>query len=521
MTRQTPQELSARTRSANIARMGRERFDLAVIGGGIIGAGVALEAASRGLSVALIEKRDFGGGTSSRSSKLIHGGLRYLQRGQIGLVREALHERETLRRIAPHLSRPLEFVLPIYARGKPSPLGGNRLKLGAGLWLYDLLAGATGQWRHRWMSAAEALRLCPALDADALRGAYVYGDCVTDDARLVIEVVKASAARGALVANYCRATGFISEHSRIRGVSVEDCLGNRGFELRAATVVNATGVWVGQVARHAAAAAQLRLCLSKGIHVVLPSETFQMRSAVLIPSVDGRRFHFVIPWLGRMLVGTTDTPYDGDVDEPRATESEVSELLAAVQKSFPRAQISAGHVIGSFAALRPLVGRQNKPTTDLSRREEIVESDSGLISVFGGKLTTYRAIARRVVNRVLKSSVRRQTAAGDFVLAGGTSAAAATALLPRHVAEHLAATYAGNAAVVAAIATASPEMQQPLVGGLPYIAAEVVYAARHEMAMTVDDVLERRTRLALLSKDGATACRQLAAELLLANGHGG
>src|SRR6185436_12375157 len=226
-------ELSARTRAANLERMRRELFDLAVIGGGITGAGVALDAASRGLSVALVEKRDFASGTSSRSSKLIHGGLRYLEQFQIGLVRESLHERAVLSRMAPHLSKPLQFLVPVYSSSERSPLGANRLKLAAGLWLYDLLAGRRNIGRHRWLTREVALDAAPALEPNGLRGAFVYYDCLTDDARLVIEVVKAAAAHGALVANYIGARGFRKDDEGWSAVEVRDAIGAESFELRA------------------------------------------------------------------------------------------------------------------------------------------------------------------------------------------------------------------------------------------------------------------------------------------------
>src|SRR6185503_7411409 len=238
-----PHELSLRTRSANLDRMRGEVFDVAVIGGGITGAGVALDAASRGLSVALIEKRDFASGTSSRSSKLIHGGLRYLEQFHFGLVRESLHERAVMSRMAPHLSRPLEFLVPIYSTAERSPLGANKLKLRAGLWLYDLLAGRRNVARHRWVSRDGALKLAPALEPSGLRGAFVYYDCLTDDARLVIEVIKAAAAHGAAIANYAAARGLRKNDDALTSVQIEDVLGGRSYELRGRVVVNAGGVW--------------------------------------------------------------------------------------------------------------------------------------------------------------------------------------------------------------------------------------------------------------------------------------
>src|SRR5215471_4984781 len=305
----TPLELSARTRESNLQRMSSECFDVAVIGGGITGAGVALDAATRGLSVALIEKRDFASGTSSKSSKLIHGGLRYLEQLEFGLVYESLHERAVLSRIAPHLSKPLKFLVPLYSSAVLSPLGANRLKLAAGLWLYDLLAGRRNVGRHRWLSREAALGLAPALEPRGLRGAFCYYDCLTDDSRLVIEVIKSAAAHGAAVANYVSATGLRRNDDGLTTIKLENLLDNNEFELRARVTINATGVWSDEISRFSSISAQPRLRPSKGIHVVIPAEKLQNNAAVLIPSVGENRFLFVIPWLGFTVIGTTDSDY--------------------------------------------------------------------------------------------------------------------------------------------------------------------------------------------------------------------
>jgi glycerol-3-phosphate dehydrogenase len=332
-------EISIQTRGRNLDRAAREAFDIAIIGGGITGAGIALDAASRNLSVALIEKGDFAGGTSSRSSKLIHGGLRYLEQFQFALVREALAERATLTRIAPHLSRPLAFLVPVYEVGIGSPLGSNRLRLRAGLWLYDLLAGRKNIARHRWLRPDEALRIAPALEAENLKGCFLYHDCLTDDARLVIEVVKTAARFGAVVANYAQARGFIRTDGRITGVEVEDRINKRRIELRAKVIVNATGVWSDEVSRTANPNAAKKLRPSKGIHIMIRSEKLSNDAAVLIPSLGEQRFLFVIPWQGRTLIGTTDTEYAGELDDPRAQSEEISRILKSAARSFPRASI--------------------------------------------------------------------------------------------------------------------------------------------------------------------------------------
>lgn len=523
-------ELSARTRAANLERMRREVFDLAVIGGGITGAGVALDAASRGLTVALVEKRDFASGTSSRSSKLIHGGLRYLEQFHLGLVRESLRERAVLSRIAPHLSKPLEFLVPVYSSSERSPLGANKLKLAAGLWLYDLLAGRRNIRRHRWLSPEAALKQAPALDPRGLRGAFVYYDCLTDDARLVIEVIKAAAAHGALVANYVSARGFRKEDDGLSIVDLKDTRDGGSFELRAKVVVNATGVWSDEVSRLSDANAPKRLRPSKGIHVVVPSERLQNQTAVLIPSLGESRFLFVIPWQGCTVIGTTDTDYAGSLDDPRAAADEVDRVVESAARAFPDARLSTEDVISTFAGLRPLIAADGQSTKELSRKEEIFEDDSGLITITGGKLTTWRRMAERVADlgtRRLEAldGVRRQTRSvtENILLAGGTprgdtgegaQRAAKEFGVDVATVKHLMETYGGNYRVVLELTRQSEGLKTALIAGLPQIAAEAVYAARYEMAVTVEDFLSHRTRLDLVARDHGRSCATRVASLL-------
>lgn len=519
-----PSELSLRTRATNLARMRREVFDVAIIGGGITGAGAALDAASRGLSVALVEKRDFASGTSSRSSKLIHGGLRYLEQFHFGLVRESLQERDALSQMAPHLSRPLEFLVPVYLSAEKSPLGASRVKLAAGLWLYDLLAGRRNIARHRWLSRDAALKLAPALEPAGLRGAFVYYDCLTDDSRLVIEVVKEAAARGAVVANYAAANA-INRNDGLLSIRVEDALAGGSLELRARVAVNAGGVWSDEVSLLADANARKKLRPSKGIHVVTPAEKFQNRVAVLIPSVEEQRFLFVIPWHGRTVIGTTDTDYEGELDEPAIEPDEVSRVIQSAARAFPAAKVSNEDVISTFAGLRPLVRAEAEHSTkDLSRKEEIFETESGLITITGGKLTTWRRMAERVVDRVSRRLERlgrlpgrRHSVTSRIRLAGGAPHVANTKTtvdVGHANLEHLMSTYAGNYGLVLELVRESETMKAPLVPGLPHIGAEVVYAARHEMIATIEDFLARRTRITLLARDHGQACAERVARLM-------
>ncbi|MEK6320183.1 MAG: glycerol-3-phosphate dehydrogenase/oxidase [Acidobacteriota bacterium] len=525
-------ELSVRTRAANLERMRLDAFDLAIIGGGITGAGVALDAASRGLKVALVEKRDFASGTSSRSSKLIHGGLRYLEQLHFGLVRESLHERAVLSRMAPHLSKPLQFLVPVYSSSERSPLGTNRLKLAAGLWLYDLLAGGQNIARHRWLEPPDALKLAPALDPSGLRGAFLYYDCLTDDARLVIEVIKAAAAYGALVANYVSARGFRKDDDGVSKVEIGDTRDGSSFELRAKVVVNATGVWSDEVSRLSDARAPKRLRPSKGIHVVVPSERLENQTAVLIPSLGESRFLFVIPWRGRTVIGTTDTDYGGNLDDPRAEAEEIDRVVQSAARAFPDARLSTEDVISTFAGLRPLIAADGQSTKELSRQEEIFEDDSGLITITGGKLTTWRRMAERVadfVGRRLETidGVRRPRAhrsvTENIHLAGGTPQGDARKEAQRAATEfgvdlatveHLMGTYGGNYRVVLEFTRGSEELKTTLIDGLPHIGAEAVYAARYEMAATVEDFLSRRTRIELLARDHGGSCAMRVASLL-------
>ena len=514
-------------RAEAMARMSRQTFDLAVIGGGITGAGIALDAASRGFSAALIEKRDFASGTSSRSSKLIHGGLRYLEHLEFALVREALHERATLTRLVPHLSEPLPFLVPLYEAGTPSPLGNNRLKLKLGLWLYDLLAGRENVARHRWVTKAEALQMAPRLEPQRLRGGFVYYDCLTNDSRLVIEVIKAAAAHGATVANYASAHGFVKENGRLTGIEVEDKLTGEKLTLMARAVINATGVWSDEISR-LDFLSTTRLRPSKGIHVVMPAEKFGNQAAVLIPSLGENRFLFVIPWCGRTVIGTTDSDYTGELDEPLAEDDEVNRVVESTARFFPGSQVTRSDVISSFAGLRPLVSANGQTTAEVSRKEEIFESDSGLISIIGGKLTTYRHMAARAVDiaakRLEPDRRVRPSVTGEITLAGGSvkhsdSQEAAKRFahefgVTTELVEHLMRSYGGNYRAVLAITRESEELKERLVDGLQHVAAEVVYATRHEMAVQAEDFLERRTRIALLNPDGERSCAARVGELM-------
>lgn len=519
-------ELSIRTREENLARMEGEPFDLLVIGGGITGAGVALDAASRGLSVALVDKCDFASGTSSRSTKLIHGGLRYLKQLHFGLVREALRERALLFNLAPHLCKPAPFLVPVYSQHGRSPLGNSRLKLGLGLWLYDLLSGRHNARSHRWVNADGALEMAPLLSPHGLRGGFVYYDCITNDSRLVIEVIRAAANHGAVVANYASVIELLETSGRITGAVVRDALTDRQLTIRASRTINASGVWSDEV-RSLGGSAGKRLRPSKGIHVVVPAERLGNRAAVLIPSIQGDRFLFAIPWCGRTIIGTTDADYAGDLDEPVAEAREIREVIESVARSFPDSSLTVKDIISTFAGLRPLARGKGASTSDVSRKEEIIESESGLISIVGGKLTTYRRMAERVVDL----AVRRLREAGRNLPPSANRSATETIELPGagalpskpealaleygvgpETVAHLMRTYGAECRKVLEITRESEQFKRPMTDELPHIEAEAAYSMRFEMAVTVDDVLSRRTRISLLARlEGDSCARRVAA----------
>jgi glycerol-3-phosphate dehydrogenase len=526
-------EFSWRTRRESLNQFKEEIFDLLVIGGGITGAGIALDASARGLRTALVEKRDFAAGTSSRSTKLIHGGLRYLEHFDFSLVREGLRERAVLARIAPHLAQPFPFVIPIYRNNKRNY--DHPLKMRAGLVLYDLLAGSYGFGSHRHLSPDEALRLAPQLDPQGLKGALLYYDALTDDSRLVIEVIKAARELGSSIANYTCVTGFIKdEQGKVAGARLRDELTGDELTARSRIVINATGVWMNDIAGLASlpgAERPRRLRPSKGIHLTVPAGRLQVGSAWLIPSLREHRFYFVVPWHGRVNIGTTDTDYAGDKDSPHAENDEISEILDTVNRYFPAARLEPSDVISSWAGLRPLISdKKGGKTADISRKEELFETEDGLISISGGKLTTYRLMAERTVSLAAQrlrerfSVVSGDPGTNELPISGGELTRGELAREARRMrrneklsdetARHLAFTYGSNYYQIIKLIREQEHLRAPVVEGLPQILAEVVYAARAEMAVTLADALVRRTRLAILAGEDSVRCASAAAELM-------
>jgi glycerol-3-phosphate dehydrogenase len=517
---------SAQTRTDNLARMAEDKFDVLVIGGGITGTGIALDAAARGLSVALVEKDDFASGTSGRSSRLVHGGLRYLEHGEFGLVRESLRERGILYRLAPHLVRPV----PMYM------LAGDRRRQAtyrAGLTAYEMLAAGRNIGYHRAANAEQVRAALPGLGG-ASRGVR-YFECQVDDARLTIEVARTAQASGAVLANHARVTGLLGG-GRVTGAAVTDEMTGQRFEVRARAVVNAAGVWAGEVAGLAADARlthdsadtraadgarltpgkadDVRLTPSKGVHLVFAPGTVPATAALVAPSAAGDgRYIFIVPWEDRAYAGTTDTPYDGDLDHPGVGDADRDYILAAVAGLFPG--VTERDVVASWAGLRPLLGSADGPgdasTSDLSRRHMIFTGPPGLFTITGGKLTTYRAMAEDLVDRVAEAlGGAGPCRTREIALGLHGSAAAAVRLardevtrlgLPPRTAARLVQRYGDDWRDATQLIAADRPLGEPVVTGLPVLAAEVVLAGTREMALTDEDVLVRRTRLT--TRDGS------------------
>jgi glycerol-3-phosphate dehydrogenase len=530
-------------RGQALAALAGEEFDVVVVGGGITGAGVALDASTRGYSVALLERADFASGTSSRSSKLVHGGLRYLQNFDLGLVREALLERQLMVALAPHLVHPLPLVVPAFDGARPDRL------MGVGLNLYDVMSvdrerlrGRRGRraraeraeraeagesaggehpsgvesgesWspeRHRVISGEEVLALLPALSAREPTSGYLFYDCQTDDVRLVLTVLGEAERFGAVCANRVNVAGLLEHDGHAYGVLARDMESGSEFEVRAANVVNATGVWADELRpnelRDEAELPHIRP--SRGTHITLDHEDLPLVGGAIVPAGAGRTI-FALPWLGRTLIGTTDNDYEGPLEHVQPAAEDVEYLLDAVNAFFG-SSLQSSDLTGAFAGVRPLISTGDpKKSVDISRKAELYETSSGMITITGGKLTTWRRMAKLAVDRMVEREARDAPCHTHEVPLGQ---AVAVEDLPRveGVPEQsyaaLAKRYGHAAHQVLALAGERGELTQPIVPGLPDLLAEVVLAARHEQARSIGDVLLRRTRLGLL------AARELSAE---------
>lgn len=478
-------------------------WDLAVVGGGATGLGVALDAAARGLSVVLLESHDFAKGTSSRATKLLHGGVRYLAQGDVALVREALRERTTLLKNAPHLAQPLPFVMPSY-RAWETPF------YGLGLKMYDALAGSAGLGRTEFLSRRETLSCLPTARPDGLRGGVKYWDGQFDDARLALALAKTAAARGALVLNYCPVTGLLHSDGKLSGLTCRDAESGREYSVRATCVVNATGVWVDELRRQDAQAVgrEVRpmLAPSQGVHAVVDREFLPSQHALMVPKTADGRVLFGVPWMGKLILGTTDTPRGDLAREPRPFREELDFILRESGRYLVRAP-RPEEIRSLWVGLRPLVkpvGDDGESTKSLSREHTVRVSRSGLVTVTGGKWTTYRAMAEDVLEKCFQARLLARRPAGvtaDLPLVGAPAASAVSTSIAAAPGLHLYGTEAGEV-------DALPGRDHHIGGGLT--AAMVRFAARHEYARTVEDVLARRFRL--LFTDAAMAA-SLAAEV--------
>ncbi|GAA0483744.1 glycerol-3-phosphate dehydrogenase/oxidase [Streptomyces sp. NPDC046215] len=508
-------------RGEALARMAERELDILVVGAGVVGAGTALDAATRGLTTGLVEARDWAAGTSSRSSKLIHGGLRYLEMLDFALVREALKERGLLlERLAPHLVKPVPFLYPLQHRAW------ERFYAGSGVALYDAMSLSSGHGRglpvHRHLTRKKALSVAPCLKKDALVGALQYYDAQMDDARYVTTLVRTARAYGAEVANRARVVGFLREGERVVGARVRDLEQGGEFEIRARQIVNATGVWTDDTQKLIAERGQFHVRASKGIHLVVPKDRIHSTTGLILRTE--KSVLFVIPWGRHWIVGTTDTDWDLDKAHPAASSADIDYLLEHVNEVLA-VPLTRDDVQGVYAGLRPLLAGESDATSKLSREHTVAHPVPGLVVVAGGKYTTYRVMAKDAVDEAVHGLSQRvaECVTEDVPLVGAegykalwngrAQMAERTGL---HVArvEHLLNRYGSMVGEVLDLVTEDPALGNPLTGAEDYLRAEVVYAASHEGARHLDDVLTRRTRISIETFDRGTRCAREAAELM-------
>lgn len=543
-----PESSCCLNRSAALERLGEERFDVVVIGAGITGAGVALDAASRGLKVALVDKGDIASGTSSNSSKLVHGGLRYLQQHDVGLVYESLLERQRLLQNAPHLVSPLPFLIPLFASRSGGTLDSAMVRTySAALWAYDLTGGIRIGRIHRRIGGREVSAHFPTLQTNRLAAGFLYFDARADDARLALTVARTAADFGAVVATYCPVVGLIKNGARVAGVRVSPFTAvplpaegpQEQLEVRAQCVVNATGIWADAVAGMAQSPDVPPLRPAKGVHLTVPAEVLPCDIAAVLPVKADRRAIFVIPWDTHTYVGTTDTDYEGPLDDPRCTREDMEYLLSALNEHLDR-KVLPTEVTSAWAGLRPLLAAQHGKavsarTADLSRRHQVTLTSPGLVTVTGGKLTTYRKMAEDTMNEVLQElgspqagNQRKASPTRRLFLHGATdhlgrdnSPVAPTwpecadqAGFSPELLHHLAHRYGSSSKEILALIARDASLAQPLVDGLPYLKAEALYAVACEAACTLEDVLARRTRALYLDARASIASADALADLL-------
>ncbi len=499
-------QLNPEQRHSAIAELGTESFDVLVIGGGVTGVGAALDAASRGLKVALIESQDIAAGTSSRSSKLIHGGLRYLEQYDFRLVREALHERELLvSTLCPHLVKPVGFLFPLTEKFK------ERTYVGAGLALYDALRGFQRAlpW-HKHISQKQINEIAPSLRPDIILGAIKYFDAQVDDARHTLSVARTAARHGAVIATRVRAESLIRDGKRVVGVKAKDLVTGKVISINATVTVMCAGIWSDELHEKFELTAGYGVTMSKGVHIVLPGSAIKSNAGIILKTPVS--VLFLIPWEDKWIVGTTDTPYAGDRAEPFASRDDVQYILDQANRVL-MPELKAEEIIGVYAGLRPLVAnKKGSATTKLSREHTVDRPAAGFVSIAGGKYTTYRIMGRDVidlaVNELRKLSPESVTeklplvgADGYFALVQQSERIAEESGLDLETVTHLLNRYGSMISEILALVSSQPGLAKKLHKELPYIKAEIYYAASHEGARSVDDVISRRTRIAFEAKN--------------------
>jgi glycerol-3-phosphate dehydrogenase len=510
-------QLGPRYRESVLKEMGQGEFDLLVIGGGIVGGGAALDAVSRGLTVALVEAHDWAAGTSSRSSKLIHGGLRYLEQRNFALVREALKERGLLlNRIAPHLVRPVPFLLPLQHRIW------ERFYIGSGVFLYDRMGGARSVPGHRHLSRQGALRLAPGMRSDSLIGAIQYYDAQMDDARFALTVVRTAAHLGAKVARGARVIGFVREGEQIVGAKVMDVETGVEFVIRAKQVINATGVWTDDTQEMAGGRGRFHVRASKGVHLVVPRNRIQLDTGLILRTE--KSVLFVIPWGRHWIIGTTDTDWELDKVHPAASSTDINYILDHVNAVL-RTPLGPDDVEGVYAGLRPLLAGESEQTSKLSREHSVGQPVPGLTVIAGGKYTTYRVmakdavdVARRGMSASVPDSVTERLALlgadGYEPLWNKRNALATSSGLHVTRIEHLLHRYGSCITDLLDLIADDATLGEPVSSGSDYLRAEIVYATSHEGALHLDDVLTRRTRISIEEWDRGTGCARDVAMLM-------
>lgn len=512
------QFLGPEQREAAWARLGKDNFDVVVIGGGVVGSGIALDAATRGLEVALVEARDLASGTSSRSSKMFHGGLRYLEMMEFGLVREALHERElSLSSLAPHLVKPLRFLYPL------SHYGWERPYVAAGLTLYDLMGGAKSVPRQHHLTKSGALRLAPGLKGNVLTGGLTYYDTVVDDARHTMTLARTAAHYGAVIRTSTQVVGFLKEADRITGVRVHDSEDGRTAEVKASVVINATGVWTDEIQALSHLRGRFHVRASKGVHIVVPRDRIASDTALILRTPTS--VLFVIPWNNdHWIVGTTDTDWNLDLAHPAATKSDIDYLLEQVNTVLVT-PLTHDDITGVYAGLRPLLAGEDEATSKLSREHAVARIAPGLVAIAGGKYTTYRVMAYDALDEAVQDIPRNvpSTITDKVPLLGADGYHALMNQVP-HLAEkygihpyriqHLLNRYGSLIDEVLGLADGKPDLLQPITASPGYLQVEVVYAAAAEAALHLDDILARRTRISIEYAHRGVDCSEQVARLV-------